>query len=78
LVLSVVADQNLAAEAERLAALFGKMERAVLHRAKLLLASTFEQPMSAQLEREIDALVSHSTTEVFQNGVRNFLAKRAD
>jgi enoyl-CoA hydratase len=78
LVLSIVADQNLAAEAERLAALFGKMERAVLHRAKLLLASTFEQPMSAQLEREIDALVSHSTTEAFQNGVRNFLAKRAD
>jgi enoyl-CoA hydratase/carnithine racemase len=78
LVLSVVADQDLAAEAERLAALFEKKERAVLQGAKHLLASTFEQPMSALLEKEIAAFVSHSTTEAFQNGVRNFLTKRAD
>ena len=77
LVLSVVADQELATEAKRIAALFEKKERAALEGAKFLLASTFEQPMSALLENEIAALVSHSTTEVFQNGVRNFLAKRA-
>jgi enoyl-CoA hydratase/carnithine racemase len=78
LVLSVVADQNLVAEAERLAALFEKQERTVLQGAKLLLASTFEQPMSVLLEAEIAAFVSHSATDTFQNGVRNFLTKRAD
>ncbi|MEQ1951784.1 enoyl-CoA hydratase/isomerase family protein [Mesorhizobium sp. CN2-181] len=76
LVHKVVDDAKLLASASDLASTFCRGDRQTMRRAKRLLATVGEQPMSAALEEEIVTLEAHWHSDEFQQGVGSFLSRR--
>lgn len=76
LVHNVVDDADLLSAAAQLASTFFRTEPQTMKRAKRLLATVDEQPMSAALEEEIVTLEAHWHSQEFQNGVGGFLSRR--
>jgi enoyl-CoA hydratase/carnithine racemase len=78
LVHKIVDDAGLLATAAELASAFFRNDPQTKKRAKRLLATVGEQPMSAALEEEIVTLEAHWHSQEFQKGVGSFLSRRRD
>lgn len=76
LVTRIVTPGDLRAEADAQARRFAKAPRDAVRRAKALLASSGQQPPSAQLIAERDAIVQSVGEPEFEEGVRAFIEKR--
>jgi len=76
LVHKVVDDADLLPAAAEMASGFFRGDPQTKKRAKHLLATVGEQPMSAALEEEIVTLEAHWHSEEFQKGVGSFLSRR--
>jgi 2-(1,2-epoxy-1,2-dihydrophenyl)acetyl-CoA isomerase len=72
----IVLATDLAEEAAAQAKRFARAPTGAVRQAKRLMASSGEQPVSAQLEAERDAIVEAVGTADFEEGVRAFVEKR--
>lgn len=76
LVNRVVSPDRLEAETRKIAEQLASSPRKALARLKKILNESLDSTLSAQLERERQAIAWSATTEDFREGIEAFLAKR--